>query len=62
MKTLSIIFYIISSILLIASCFVKTVATTWWLGGIALALLIAGCVCQYKSSTTNTYIHTPLNH
>lgn len=50
MKTLSIIFYIIGSGLLIASCFTTGVALTWWLGGFAVASLIAGCVCQYSAS------------
>lgn len=50
MKTLSIIFYIIGSVLLIASCFTASVAVTWWLGGIALVFLIAGCVFQFNSS------------
>ncbi len=50
MKTLSIICYVIGSIMLIVSCFVSSVAATWWLGGIAVVLLIAGCVFQYNSS------------
>ena len=50
MKTLAIIFYIIGSGLLIASCFTTGVALTWWLGGFAVGSLIAGCVCQYNSS------------
>lgn len=48
MKTLSIIFYIIGSGLLIASCFTTGVALTWWLGGFAVACLIVGCVFQFK--------------
>lgn len=50
MKTLAIIFYIIGSGLLIASCFTTGVALTWWLGGFAVATLIAGCICQYNAS------------
>lgn len=50
MKTLAIIFYIIGSGLLIASCFTSGLALTWWLGGFAVATLIAGCICQYNSS------------
>lgn len=51
MKTLAIIFYIIGSGLLIASCFTSGVALTWWLGGFAVGSLIAGCVCQYNSGS-----------
>lgn len=61
MKTLSVIFYIIGSGLLIASCFTTGVALTWWLGGFAVASLIAGCVCQYNSSgnrNENTHHHS----
>ncbi len=57
MKTLSIIFYIIGSILLIASCFVQSVATTWWLGGSAVLALICGCVCQFNASRRNEFHH-----
>ncbi|MCM1377615.1 MAG: hypothetical protein NC097_00495 [Clostridium sp.] len=56
MKTLSIILYAIGAILLIASCFTASVATTWWLGGISVAFLIAGCICQYNANMHN-YIH-----
>ena len=52
MKTLAIIFYIIGSGLLIASCFTTGVALTWWLGGFAVGSLIAGCVCQYNSGNS----------
>ena len=51
MKTLAIIFYIIGSGLLIASCFTTGVALTWWLGGAAVVCLIAGCVFQYNSNS-----------
>ena len=51
MKTLSVIFYVIGAGLLIASCFTTGVAVTWWLGGFAVASLIAGCVFQYNSSS-----------
>ncbi len=50
MKTLSIICYAVGSILLIISCFISSVTATWWLGGVAVVLLIAGCFCQYNSS------------
>lgn len=53
MKTLAIILYIIGSGLLIASCFTTGIALTWWLGGSAVVALIAGCVCQYNSSTSH---------
>lgn len=49
MKTLSIIFYIIGSGLLLASCFTTSVTPTWWLGGFAIACLILGCVFQYNA-------------
>lgn len=57
MKTLSILFYLIGSILLIASCFVTSVATTWWLGGSAVLALILGCVCQFNVSRRNEFHH-----
>ena len=53
MKTLSIVCYIIGSILLILSCFTSSVAVTWWLGGIAVVALIAGCVCQFHANHSN---------
>ncbi len=57
MKTLSIISYIIGSILLIVSCFTTAVATTWWVGGIAVVFLILGCVFQFNSSKSRSYVH-----
>lgn len=51
MKTLSIIFYIIGSILLIVSCFMNSYAATWWIGGIAVIFLIGGCVCQFTAKS-----------
>ncbi len=48
MKTLAVISYIIGGILLIISCFTTGVEATWWLGGIAVALLIAACVFQFQ--------------
>lgn len=48
MKTLSIIFYIIGSCLLIASCFTTGVAITWILGGAAVVCLIVGCIFQFN--------------
>ena len=56
MKTLSIICYVIGSILLIVSCFVSSVAATWWLGGIAVLFLIVGCIFQYNSSKNRNRI------
>lgn len=50
MKTLSIIFYIIGSVLLIISCFTANVTTTWWLGGAAVVALIAGCIFQFNAN------------
>ncbi|MDE5674417.1 MAG: hypothetical protein K2I16_01370 [Muribaculaceae bacterium] len=57
MKTLSIISYIIGSILLIISCFTTSVSTTWWLGGIAVVFLIAGCVFQFNSNNDSQVYH-----
>lgn len=54
MKTLSIVFYILGSILLIVSCFTTGVALTWWLGGGAVVLLIIGCVFQFNSAKRNS--------
>lgn len=53
MKTLSIVCYLIGSVLLIISCFVSSLAAIWWLGGIAVLFLIAGCVFQYKTRSVN---------
>jgi len=53
MKALSIIFYIIGSVLLIASCFTTSVTATWWLGGTAVVALIIGCVFQFNSAHAN---------
>lgn len=55
MKTLSIISYIIGAILFIISCFTTGVATTWWLGGIAVALLIIGCIFQFQYKKADIY-------
>lgn len=54
MKTLSIICYAIGFVLLVISCFISSVAATWWLGGIAVVMLIAGSVCQYNSAKTRS--------
>lgn len=48
MKTLSIICYAIGCILLMISCFTASISLTWWLGGIAVAFLIGGCVFQFN--------------
>lgn len=56
MKTLYILFYVIGSILLIVSCFTNSLAATWWLGGIAVVFLIAGCVCQFTAAGSNKQI------
>ncbi|MBD5203324.1 MAG: hypothetical protein HDS82_00405 [Bacteroidales bacterium] len=50
MKALSIISYVIGSILLIISCFTTGVTLTWWLGGISVAFLIAGCIFQFQTT------------
>ncbi len=57
MKALSIIFYIIGSILLIASCFTVSVSATWWLGGTAVVALIIGCIFQYNSNRHNHILY-----
>ncbi len=60
MKTLSIIFYIIGSILLIVSCFTTSISVTWWLGGIAVVFLIGGCVCQFNANSDTHVITTTI--
>lgn len=58
MKTLSVISYAIGCILLIISCFTTSIALTWWLGGIAVVALIAGCIFQFnvvKETQHNRY-------
>ncbi len=57
MKTLSIICYVIGSILLIVSCFTTSISVTWWLGGVAVVFLIAGCVCQFNASADHQIYH-----
>ncbi|MDE5773365.1 MAG: hypothetical protein K2H86_02755 [Muribaculaceae bacterium] len=54
MKTWSIVFYIIGSILLLISCFTASVAATWWFGGSAVLTLIIGCVLQFNANRHNT--------
>lgn len=55
MKTFAIISYLIGSVLLIISCFTSSVAETWWLGGISLLFLIAGCVFQYNATKSGNH-------
>lgn len=57
MKTLSILSYIIGSILLIVSCFTTGITVTWILGGVAVVFLILGCIFQFNSHTRNTAHH-----
>lgn len=57
MKTLSILSYIIGSVLLIISCFTTGIALTWWLGGVAVLFLILGCVFQFNSVKHQNFIH-----
>lgn len=57
MKTLSIIFYILGSALLIASCFTTGVTITWVLGGVAVLFLILGCVFQFNTHNKRTAHH-----
>lgn len=54
MKTLSILFYIIGSGLLIASCFTTGVTLTWILGGAAVVCLVLGCVFQFYTTNRKT--------
>lgn len=56
MKTLSVITYCIGFILLLVSCFTTGVALTWWLGGFAVAFLIAGCIFQFNSIRHNNHL------
>lgn len=53
MKILSIILYIIGSAFLIVSCFLNNENATWWTGGIALILLVLGCVFQFFGINKN---------
>ncbi len=57
MYILSIISYVIGAILLGISCFTINVATTWWLGGIAVVFLVLGCVFQYNATKKRDLIH-----
>lgn len=57
MKTLSIIFYVIGSALLIASCFTTGVTLTWVLGGVAVVCLILGCVFQFNTHNKGAVHH-----
>lgn len=50
MKTLSLVSYIIGSILLIISCFTTGLTVTWILGGVAVICLIMGCVFQFNDT------------
>ena len=61
MKTLSVICYIVGSVLILASCFVSG-ATVWWLGGAAILVLILGCIFQYNGSKGNVYARHDRNH
>ena len=53
MKILFIILYIVGSILLIVSCFINNELATWWTGGIALILLVLGCLFQFFGANKN---------
>lgn len=57
MKTLSIICYSLGCILLIISCFTLSISLTWWLSGIAVVLLIGGCVCQFNAVKNKKFIN-----
>lgn len=57
MKTLSILSYIIGSIMLIVSCFTTGVTLTWWLGGIAVLFLVLGCIFQFNANKDKEFVH-----
>lgn len=57
MKAMSIICYVIGDILMVISCFLTSTAATWWVGGSAVVLLIAGCVFQYNDDKSRDYYH-----
>lgn len=56
MKTLSVVSYVIGSILLIVSCFTTGVALTWWLGGIAVVFLVLGCIFQFNTNKHKDFL------
>lgn len=62
MKTLSIISYVVGSILLIVSCFTTGVAVTWILGGISILFLILGCIFQYNTTRKNESYRRKASH
>lgn len=55
MKVLSILSYVIGSLLLIISCLTASVSATWVISGMAMVLLVAGCVFQYAVSKHTLY-------
>lgn len=57
MKAMSLICYIVGSILLIASCFTSGVTVTWILGGAAVVFLIVGCVFQFNTRNVKSMHH-----
>lgn len=57
MKTLSILFYIIGSVLLVTSCFVTSISADWWLGGAAVVALIIGCIFQFNVNRASQAHH-----
>lgn len=57
MKTLSVIFYIIGSIMLIISCFLTGITATWIVGGISVILLILGCIFQFQDTKRKSPVH-----
>lgn len=62
MKTLSIISYVIGSILLIVSCFTTSVTMTWWMGGLAVLFLIVGCIFQFNATANSGRFFNHLKH
>ena len=55
MKILSILSYVIGSLLLIISCLTASASATWVISSMAMVLLIAGCVFQFAVSKHTLY-------
>lgn len=48
MKKMSVISYIVGSLLLLISCFTLNITLTWWLGAFAVLFLTLGCIFQFN--------------
>lgn len=64
MKILSILAYVVGSLLLLTSCFIEDVVLTWWLGAISVVFLIAGCILQFHTNKplSHTYAYHRHGH